>query len=389
MSDLFVEKEILKSTFPKNKDLRERYGTISSIVGIIVNVLLATMKILVGVFSGSIAITADALNNFSDAGSSIVSLISFKIAAKPADRDHPFGHARIEYVCSMIVSFLILVVGAQLFGESVSGFFDGEKAEPNISTLTFIILGVSIAFKLALSLFYMKMAKAIDSSVIKAAATDSLFDMISTSAVLASSIVIKYTDLWFIDSIVGLAVSVMILIAGVKILNETKNSLLGEAPVGEVVDSILAVVAEYPVVLGVHDLLVHNYGPKNYIASFHAEVDGSEDVYLLHDTIDNIERKINQDLNILCTIHMDPIVTNDETVNRLRDFIKCKVTSVCPSADIHDFRTVIGNTHTNLIFDLVVPFEIKTNIEEITTKIKAEVSKERPDCYCVITIDRA
>jgi cation diffusion facilitator family transporter len=368
--------------------MRERCGVFSSIVGIIVNVILAAMKLIAGTLSGSIAIIADALNNLSDAGSSIVTFFSFKISSKPADRDHPFGHARFEYVCSMIVSFLILLVGFELMTESISGFFDAEVGELSVSTVTFVILGASILFKLWLGIFYRKIAKLIDSSVIKASAADSFSDAVSTSAVLVSGIVIYFTDYVFVDSIVGIAVSVMIIVAGIKILNETKNSLLGEAPVDEVVESIHTIVSQYPEVLGTHDMLVHNYGPKHYIASFHAEVDGSQDIYMLHDKIDNIERQINSELGILCTIHMDPIVTSDETVNELREFTRSKVQAVFPSADIHDFRTVIGNTHTNLIFDIELPFEINDNIEVIKGNIEAEIQKEHPNCYCVITVDR-
>lgn len=373
----------------KSQSDREKCGVFSSIVGLLVNILLAAFKLLAGVISGSIAIVADALNNFSDAGSSIISFISFKISAKPADRDHPFGHARFEYVSSMIVSFLILLVGFELLVESVGGFFDPSSTGVTISALTIIILSVSILAKLLLGAFYLGVARRIDSTVIKASATDSFSDAASTAAVLASMIVIYFTDWVLIDSIVGTGVSVLIIIAGIKILNETKNSLLGEAPVDEVVNDIRAIVAEHPEIIGIHDLLVHNYGPKNYIASLHAEVDGDRDIFVLHDMIDNVEREINQRLGILCTIHMDPIVTNDEAVSELKRFTEEKVRSVVENAGIHDFRTVVGNTHTNLIFDVELPFEYKGNIKEIEKKIEAEVQKEHPECFCVITVDRS
>ncbi len=368
---------------------RERCGVITSVVGVFVNVLLAAIKLTAGLLSGSIAIVADALNNLSDAGASVVTFFSFKISSKPADRDHPFGHARFEYVCSMIVSFLILLVGFELMVESVSGLINKELLHLDMPILTFSILGVSVFFKILLGTFDLKIANRIDSTVIKASGIDSFSDAVSTTAVLVSTIVIYITDLWFIDGIVGIIVSFLIIIAGIRILNETKNSLLGEAPVDEVTDSIKGIVAECPEILGVHDMLVHNYGPRHYFSSFHAEVDGAEDIYLLHDKIDNVERRINEELGILCTIHMDPIVTNDETVNELRNFTSTTVKSVVPEADIHDFRTVVGVTHTNLIFDLVLPFEIKGNIEDITKNIEAEIQRRRSDCYCVITVDRA
>ena len=389
MTDLLIKLFVKDHNNPDKAEVREKYGVFSSIVGIITNLILAALKLIAGILSFSIAIVADALNNLSDAGSSMISFVSFKIAAKPADKEHPFGHARIEYVSSMIVSFLILLVGFELLTSSVSGLFSKDGAKLEVTALTYIILAVSIVLKLWLGLFYRKVSKKISSSVVAAASADSFSDCASTTAVLASSIIIGLTDLWFIDSIVGLAVSVMIMIAGIKILNETKNSLLGEAPIQEVVDSIKRTVEKYPEVVGIHDMLVHNYGPKTYIVSFHAEVDGSQDIYLLHDAIDNIERELNEDLRILCTIHMDPIVTNDETVNELRAFTAETAKEICPEATIHDFRTVIGQTHTNLIFDLVLPFDIKEDPNKIVESLKSLIFEKRENCFCVITVDRA
>ena len=389
MTDLLIRIFVKDYTKPEDVSVRERYGVFSSIVGIITNLILAAIKLVAGMLSFSIAIIADALNNLSDAGSSIISFVSFKIAAKPADKEHPFGHARIEYVSSMIVSFLILLVGFELMKDSVGGLFSGEGSELAVTTLTYVILSVSILLKLWLGIFYRKIAKKIDSSVVSAAAADSFSDCASTTAVLVSSIIIKISGWWFIDSIVGLAVAIMIMIAGVKILNETKNSLLGEAPIQEVVDSIKRTVEKYPEVVGIHDMLVHNYGPKTYIVSLHAEVDGSRDIYELHDAIDNIEKEINEDLRILCTIHMDPIVTNDETVNELRTFTADTVKEVCPEATIHDFRTVIGQTHTNLIFDIVLPFDVKEKPENVVEAVKLAIREKRNECFCVITVDRA
>lgn len=388
MTDLLIRIFIKDHSNPSDTVVREKYGVFSSIVGIITNLILAGMKLVAGLLSFSIAIVADALNNLSDAGSSLISFVSFKIAAKPADKEHPFGHARIEYVSSMIVSFLILLVGFELMTSSVSGLFNKGETALEVTVLTYVILSVSIVLKLWLGMFYRKIAKKIDSSVVAAASADSFSDCASTAAVLVSSIIIGISGWWFIDSIVGLAVAVMIMIAGVKILNETKNSLLGEAPVKEVVDSIKSTVEKYPEVVGIHDMLVHNYGPKTYIVSFHAEVDGSRNIYDLHDAIDNIEREINEDLRILCTIHMDPIVTNDEAVNELREFTAATAKEICPEATIHDFRTVIGQTHTNLIFDLVLPFDIKEAPEEIVEALKQKIRDKRENCFCVITVDR-
>ena len=305
-----------------NSSVRHKYGIISGIVGIGANLVLAIFKLVIGIITGSVAIMADAMNNLSDAGSAIVSLVSFKLSAKPADRDHPFGHARIEYVASMVVSFLILLVGFEMFSDSLSVIFRfSEAKEPDFSVPAFIILGFSILVKLFLSLYYRKIGKKINSSVILASATDSLFDTISTLAVLISSIIIKLTSVVIIDAIVGLLVSVMILVAGIRTLNETKNSILGEAPIKETVDSIMKIVSEYPEIIGTHDLIVHNYGPGHYIATLHAEVDGNGDIYFLHDVIDNVEKRLASELNIICTIHLDPITTEDETVNTLRDLV--------------------------------------------------------------------
>lgn len=388
MTNLIL-KIINKGNFdPNDKTSREKCGAASGVIGVLANLILAALKLIAGLISGSIAITADALNNLSDAGSSIITFISFRISSKPADRDHPFGHARFEYVSSMIVSFLILLVGFELLGESISGFFAEEHVQIKISTLTIVILSLSVIVKLWLGFFNLSVSKKISSSVIKASATDSFMDAISTLAVITSTVVIHFTNIWFIDGIVGIAVSMLVLFAGIKILNETKNSLLGEAPVEEVINDINGIVAKYPEVLGVHDMLVHNYGPKKYFASFHAEVDGSEDIYMLHDKIDNIEREINTALGIMCTIHMDPIVTNDETVNELRSFTVSAVESINPKISVHDFRTVIGNTHTNLIFDIVIPFECNDDIEVLKRNIEAEIKKSKPECFCVITVDR-
>ena len=389
MTDLLIKIFVKDHINPNKPEVRERYGVFSSIVGIITNLILAAIKLVAGLLSFSIAIVADALNNLSDAGSSLISFVSFKIAAKPADKEHPFGHARIEYVSSMIVSFLILLVGFELMKNSVSGLINKSGANLEITTLTYVILAVSIVLKLWLGIFYKKVAKKISSSVVAAAAADSFSDCASTSAVLVSSIIVGLSGLWYVDSIVGLAVSVMIMIAGIKILNETKNSLLGEAPIQEVVDGIKHTVEKYPEVVGIHDMLVHNYGPKTYIVSFHAEVDGSQDIYMLHDAIDNIEREINEDMRILCTIHMDPIVTNDETVNELRAFTAATAKEICPEATIHDFRTVVGNTHTNLIFDLVLPFDVQGDPDKIVEDLQRLIFKKRENCYCVITVDRA
>ncbi len=381
------DKNIASASTSEKKE-RHRSGSFVSIFGIFINFLLSLIKFVAGLLSGSLAILADSVNNLSDAGSSVVSLISFKIAAKPADRDHPFGHARIEYIASLIVSFLILYVGIDFLIDSIGKIINTDGVKITVNTITVIILSVSILGKLLLSFVQRRVGKRIDSSVIVASSVDSLMDAISTTAVLISSIVIWVTGLVIIDAIVGLLVSVVILLAGVKILNETKNSLLGEAPVEATVKDIESIVAKYPEIIGIHDMLVHNYGPGNYFASFHAEVDGEGDIFILHDAIDNVEKEISTTLGIFCTVHLDPIVTNDETVNALRDM----ALSVCRGIDeditIHDFRCVVGQTHTNLIFDIVLPYESKLLPKVAIELISEGVSNIRPDVFCVITVDR-
>lgn len=387
--------KILINLFVKNNQntsdpcVRKSFGTLASAVGIVINLILAGIKVLAGVLAGSVAIIADAFNNLLDSGTSVITLLSFKMSSKPADKEHPYGHARIEYIASMVVSFIIMLVGAELLldsGKTLLGLSEAKVTA--ISWLTIIILSVSILLKLWLGLFYKTIAKKIDSTVVAAAATDSFSDSISTVAVLASTIVIKITGWSIVDAIVGIAVSVPIIIAGLKILNETKDILLGEGPVDETVEEIEKIVADYPDVIGIHDLMVHNYGPNKFVASFHAEVDGKNDIYYLHDMIDNLERRINEELIISCTIHMDPIVTDDENVNELKSFLVNTMKQAGLDLPIHDFRTVIGNTHTNMIFDVVLPFDHPLSEAELKEKISAAVQERRSNCYCVITVDR-
>ena len=366
-------------------EVRRACGSAVSIVGIIANILLAAFKMLAGILSGAISITADAMNNLSDAGSQVVSFISFKISGKPADRDHPFGHARIEYVASMIVSFLVLLVGFELMTDSVGKIFNPEPTTYN--ALVIIILVASIAVKLWLFVFGRSAAKKINSEVVKAAATDSLSDAIATSAVLASIIICRVTD-FDTDGYMGVIVAVIVMIAGIKILNETKNSILGSAPEPELLDEIVRSTREYPEALGIHDMVVHNYGPGNTIASFHVEVDGMENVFHTHDVIDTIEKRLFLELSVRATVHMDPIVTDDERVKELREKVLALVKQIDERLDLHDFRFVEGVTHSNLIFDVNVPFEIKMSDDEVKRAISLKISELDPKFFAVMTVDR-
>ena len=387
--------ELLSRLFVKNHQdaqnpaVRTAYGTMVSITGIIVNLILFAAKFLVGSLFGAISIVGDAVNNLSDAGTQIISLISFRIAAKPADREHPFGHARIEYVTSMIVSFLVMLVGFELLKSSIAQIFSPER--PDSSPIAIIVLIGSMLCKLWLGLFNRTIGKRIDSSVMRATAADSLSDVFATGAVLVATVLpMIFTDMkWNPDAYMGVIVAALIMVAGFRILNESKNAILGEAPSEEIVKQITDVVDKYEGALGIHDMVVHNYGPGRIIASLHIEVDGSIDVFETHDMIDTIEKELREACGIEATIHMDPIVTDDEQVNELRSKTAEAVQKIHPSMQIHDFRFVAGATHTNLIFDVVVPFEVKMSEAEVKSAV-AEKVKEIDPTYCVVlNVDHA
>ena len=370
----------------KSPSVRRAYGTLGSVVGIILNIILALGKYAVGFIFGAISLQADGINNLSDAGSQIISLISFKIAAKPADRDHPFGHARIEYVASMIVSFLILHISIDLLMESGAKIF-APKGSTQFSWIMIIVLGISVFVKLWLCIFNRALAKKIGSSVMKATAADSLSDAAATAAVMVAMLIIKFTG-FDADGYMGVIVAVIIFVAGIKILNETKNSILGERPDPETVEDIKRIVGEFPGALGIHDMVVHNYGPGRTIATLHIEVDGNTNVFDSHDMIDLIERRLNTELSITANIHMDPIVTDDDEVNAMRDLVRGMVSEVDGRLDIHDFRFVRGITHTNLIFDVSVPFEVKMTDDEIKDEISRKISTYNEEYFTVMNVDR-
>ena len=386
---------LLAKLFVKNRDqvtspaVRSAWGLLVSLYSILLNLLLFAAKFLAGTLTGSLAMQADATNNLSDAGSSVVSLVSFKISAKPADRDHPFGHARIEYVASMIVSFLVLFIGVELVRGSIGNLINPVK--PNFNVLAVVILSVSVLVKFYMAFFNRRVGKKIDSDVMRASAADSLSDMGATLAVLIANLSVLFlpeTVSMYVDPVISLAVSVLILVAGLKILNETKNSILGEAPTAETVKIIEKTVSEFPDALGIHDLIVHSYGKTRTIASLHVEVDGKKDIFASHDMIDLIERRLFEESGIECTIHLDPIITDDERVVRWRDTVGGIVKKIDERLQIHDFRMVPGSTHTNLIFDVAAPFEVALDDAELKAQISAAVFAEEGTYFCVITVDR-
>jgi len=365
-------------------NIRRKYGEVCGFAGILLNIILFIGKFIAGQLSGSIAITADAFNNLSDAGSSVVTLIGFRLAGRKPDPEHPFGHGRIEYVSGLMVALLILMMAFELIKSSVGKIIAPEPVDS--SPVVIIILAGSILVKLYMSLYNRKYGKKINSAAMRATAVDSLSDCISTVVVLAATIISKFTAI-NIDGWCGLLVGIFILVAGVRAVTETISPLLGQPPEKEFVEKIEQLVMAHEEILGVHDLVVHDYGPGRRMISLHAEVDAEGNMLEIHDLIDNIEVTLRSELDCEAVIHMDPIVDNEET-RELKLLASEAVRSVDENLKMHDFRVVPGMTHTNLIFDVVAPFDHKLSEEKLREMISAEVSKRRSDCFTVIQIDR-
>ena len=370
--------------------VRADYGKLGGIVGIILNLLLFGAKLAGAYIIGSIAVRADAFNNLSDAASSVIALVTVVLSCKPADRRHPFGHERLEYVSSMIVSFLILIVGYDLAKSSVEKIISpaSESYAQNELILVLVILAAAVLCKLMMFFFFRRLGKMIDSEVLRATSMDSISDATATGAVLISTVITMLTGV-DLDAYMGLLVAGFILYTGIRILNETKNSILGEPPTEDTVKQIEGILHRYPDVLGIHDMTVHSYGPNRQMVTLHAEVDGQKNVFDTHDMIDNVERTIKQELNIDCTIHMDPITVGDEVTDELKAATVAAVKTVDERVNIHDFRCVIGATHTNLIFDTAVPFEVKQTDEDLCSAIQAAITQHMGEAYySVVTVDR-
>ncbi len=374
---------------PASPKARQRVGNVGGFVGIFGNLCLFILKLTAGLLSGSVSITADAFNNLSDMGSSVVTMLGFKLASKPADKEHPFGHGRMEYMSAMFVSVLIIIVGFELLTESLAKLKNPEL--PNTSLLIFIILSVSIIIKLSMGLFNRKLGLAIDSSALKAAAADSFNDCISTGAILMVSIVCFYFPtvpfVKFLDPAAGLIVSMIILVAGVRSIKETMDPLIGLAPEKETVENIKNIVESEPDFLGIHDMIVHNYGPGRSFASLHVEVSASSDVLICHEKIDACERDIYEKTGVQTVIHMDPIVTDDETVNFARAELVKKLGTLYEGLTLHDFRMVKGEKQNNLIFDVCLPHGCNLTHKQVKEAVNA-MAKDIDETYCcVITID--
>lgn len=388
ISSLLVRLFIKNPDLVKDIKVRENYGTLGSVVGIICNALLCLLKISLGLISGSISITADGLNNLSDMGSSVVTMIGFKMAGKPADNDHPFGHGRIEYITAFIVAMLILLVGFELLKSSVTSLINGESG-PEHSLLALIILAVSILIKLWMFSFNRKLGKKIDSEALLATAQDSLNDCIATGAILLSvgiSIIFKLT--FNLDAVMGILVAVFILYSGYVSAKSTLNDILGTPPDKNLISDIENTIMSFKEFVGIHDLIVHNYGPGRQFASVHVEVPQNSDIVKCHEQIDLCEKLLYERLNIAVVIHMDPIDTDNKIVAETKEKLVASIKKIDNALTLHDFRmTPISEKRTNLIFDVVVPSSKKFELYELEEQIKAAAKSINPTFMCVITFD--
>ncbi len=381
--------KLLSKIFMKNKgsgeDIRGKYGMICSGAGIALNILLFVIKFTAGSLSGAISVTADAFNNLSDSGSSLITMLGFRLAAKKPDPGHPFGHGRIEYLSGIAVSILIVLMGFELFTDSVAKIKNPEV--PETGALVFIILGISILVKFYMFLYNRKYGKICNSAAMKATATDCLSDMVSTSVVFASMIITHLTSV-NIDAYCGLAVSVFILFAGLKSAYETIGPLLGQPPEAEFVEEIEKIVLGGKDILGVHDLVVHDYGPGRCMISLHAEVPASGNILDIHDEIDNLERELETKLGCSAVIHMDPIETDSENVRTLKALAENVCSEIYDGMRLHDFRIVEGKSHTNLIFDVVVPHSFRLSDSEIKAQIEEKIKVYDKKLFTVVTVDK-
>ncbi len=364
--------------------VRSAYGKLAGLVGILCNLLLFAGKLLVGILSGAVSVTADAMNNLTDASSSVVTLLGFKLAERPADEEHPYGHARIEYLSALAVAAMILIIGVELAKSAWEKIL--HPAEVSLSLVSVVILVSSVVVKLWMSLFCKKLGTAIHSKALEATSADSRNDVISTLAVLCSLLLGHFLH-WKIDGYMGMAVALFIIWSGCCLAKETISPLLGESADEELVASIRELVLSHRGVLGIHDLMVHDYGPGQCFASVHAEMDAQADPIVCHDTLDEIERHALEELRVHLVVHYDPIVTNDAELNRMKKLVEQEIAQIEPALTLHDFRMVRGVTHTNLIFDLVVPFSMKGRESEFKKQIDEKVQFENKKYYTVITFE--
>ncbi len=385
MTQLLIKLFVKDYQNTESEAVRVRYGTLSGLVGIAINIILSVSKMIFGAITKSISIIADGANNTFDAISSIINLVGFKISGKPADDEHPFGHGRIEYVSALTLSFFILIMGVELIKTSIDKFRNPETVIFSIPAA--IVLIISILAKLWLALFNRNVGKRINSVAVNAIVTDSLGDIAATTCSLIALISSKFTDLP-IDAVMGIVVALVIIYAGIDIIKGTIGPLLGEPPEKEIVDRLEKLVMSYDGVVGIHDLVLHCYGHSKIYGSLHAEVPADIDILHSHDTIDLIERQVKEQLGIEISIHMDPII-NDERTHELKSEVNRIVKEICPEASIHDFRIVDGPTHTNLIFDALLPRKSPLTEQEFKDLITSKIKELDKKYFTVINIDRS
>lgn len=383
MTNLLI-KLFIKEKDVNNPETRGKYVILSSATGIVVNILLSIVKMVIGVIANSISIISDALNNITDVGSSVVTMIGFKISQKKIDKDHPWGHGRMEYITAFIVDIIILMVGFELLKSSIDKIIHPEL--PAVNNVTIIILVIAVLTKLWLFLFYKKIAKMIDSNAIKGNAYDSISDSISTLVVLISAVVAKLCGV-SIDGYASLIVSVFILFTGYKAIKETVDLLLGMKPDPEFIKDIEDEAKKYEMISGIHDIMVHDYGPGRKIVSFHAEVPADGDICKVHDIIDQMEQDLFEKFNCITTIHMDPIVVDNKEINDMRDFTEKIVKELNSEFSIHDFRMTDGGKRVNLIFDLVVPRDKEYDKEEIIKNVQQKIHEKDKKYFAVIKVE--
>ena len=388
----FIRKLLIKEyQDTQNPKVRFRYGLVAGIFGIISNALLCVFKLIVGIIGNSITIVADAINNFSDAGSSVVTLVGFKLSATPPDNDHPFGHARYEYITSLLVSVTVLFIGILLLKSSIEKCITPEAVSVNV--YTYVVLGAAIAMKLVQMLIYLDFSKAINSGALKASAADSRNDVLATVAVLISTIVIdvagdKISPKVSVDGIMGIAVSAFIIVSSILLVKESISPILGEKPSKELVDKITAKILSYDGVIGVHDLVVHSYGENHCFVVAHVEVPQDVEITKSHDVIDNIEHDFWNEMHVRITIHMDPVDTKNEKLAELKLRAQNALANLDEELSLHDFRIVSGQTHTNMLFDVVIPYDSKLSLGDVKNAMEREFANDPVKYFFVIDVDR-
>lgn len=381
MVSLLIKLFVPNANDTQSPQVRAHYGTLAGIIGIVLNLLLFFAKLIAGFITASIAITADAFNNLSDAGSSIVTLVGFRLAEKPGDAEHPFGHGRVEYVSGLIVSFVILFVGLELIKSSFGKILSPEPTV--LSAIPFAILIVSVLVKLWMNHFSRTLAKRINSTAMLATAQDSLSDAVATSAVALGMLLAHFTG-WQLDGYIGLIVAAFIIYTGITTFRDNLSPLLGKTPDPQFVQKIKSTVLHHPEIIGIHDLIVHDYGPGQCMISLHAEVRADEDIMLIHDVIDRIELELRGTFHCEATIHMDPIDVDNKAVQHMYERVYGVIRTIDPQMNIHDFRMVVSPSHTNLIFDVVVPHGFRLNDTQVSQAVQSEVQKMDDGVYFAV-----